>query len=145
MSNLNCYYAEDCRFDFFFGWLRAMQHCAGNKWLPTCRWLQSSVNVQSQNWIKSCKEVQKKIINSNPNLFKRKWQHPNPSIYCNVAKFKSKYMFISGLFHVFGMRKPHFQCNTNREVATTSPRFCNESHLLHVLFVKVVPGTTFTS
>ena len=24
-------------------------------------------------------------------------------------------------------------------------RFCNESHLLHVLFVKVVPGTTFTS
>jgi len=28
---------------------------------------------------------------------------------------------------------------------STSPRFCNEPHLLHVLFVKVVPGTTFTS
>jgi len=50
-------------------------------------------------------------------------------------------MFISGDFHVLGMRKLHFQCNTNREVATTSPRFCNEAHPLHVLFVKVVPGT----
>jgi len=39
----------------------------------------------------------------------------------------------------------YFQCNANREVATTSPRFCNEPHLLHVIFVKVVPGTTFTS
>ena len=54
-------------------------------------------------------------------------------------------MFISGDFHVLGMRKPHFQCNTNREVATTFPRFCNEVHPLHVLFVKVVPGTIFTS
>jgi len=25
------------------------------------------------------------------------------------------------------------------------PRLCNELHPLHVLFVKVVPGTTFTS
>jgi len=25
------------------------------------------------------------------------------------------------------------------------PRFSNKAHLLHVLFVKVVPGTTFTS
>jgi len=32
-------------------------------------------------------------------------------------------MFISGYLHVFVMRKPHVQCNTNREVATTSPRF----------------------
>ena len=54
-------------------------------------------------------------------------------------------MFISGHFHVLGMRKPHFQCNANREVATTSHRFCNEPHLLHVLFVKVVPGTAFRS
>jgi len=54
-------------------------------------------------------------------------------------------MFISGHFHVLGMRKPHFQSNANREVATTSPRFCNEPHLLHGLFVKVAPGTTFTS
>ena len=44
-----------------------------------------------------------------------------------------------------GMRKPNFQCNANREVATKSPRFCNIPHLSHVLFVKVVPGTTFTS
>jgi len=29
-------------------------------------------------------------------------------------------MFISGHFHVLGMRKPHFQCNANQEVATTS-------------------------
>jgi len=29
-------------------------------------------------------------------------------------------MLISGHFHVLGMRKPHFQCNANREVATTS-------------------------
>jgi len=54
-------------------------------------------------------------------------------------------MFLSRHFHVLGMRKPHFQCNANREVATTSSRFCNEQHLLHVLFVKVVPGTTFIS
>jgi len=43
------------------------------------------------------------------------------------------------------MPKPHFQCNANREVATTSPRFCNEPHLLHVLFVKFAPETTFTT
>jgi len=49
-------------------------------------------------------------------------------------------MFISGHFHILGMRKPHFQiqCNANREVATTSPPLCNEPHLSHVLFVKVV-------
>jgi len=29
-------------------------------------------------------------------------------------------MIISGHFHVLGMQKPHFQCNANREVATTS-------------------------
>jgi len=46
-------------------------------------------------------------------------------------------MFISGHFHVLCMPKPHYQRNANREVATTSPRFCNEPHLLHVLFVKV--------
>jgi len=39
------------------------------------------------------------------------------------------------------MRKPSFQCNANREVATTSPRFCDEPHLLQVLFVKVEPST----
>ena len=39
MCNLNCYYAEDRRFESFFGWLRAMQQCAYNKWLQTCRWL----------------------------------------------------------------------------------------------------------
>jgi len=54
-------------------------------------------------------------------------------------------MFISGHFHVLGMPKPHFQCNANQEVAKTSPRMGNEPHLLHVLFVKVVPGITFTS
>ena len=82
---LNCYYAEDHRFDSFFGWLRVTQHCACNKWLPACRWLQSSVNLQShnwterysnlqsQNWSESCEEVQKKIINSNPIRFKEKW------------------------------------------------------------------------
>jgi len=53
-------------------------------------------------------------------------------------------LVISGHFHVLGMRKTHFQCNANGEVATTFPRFCNEPHLLHVPFVKVVPGTTFT-
>jgi len=54
-------------------------------------------------------------------------------------------MFICGHFHALGMRKPHFQYNSNREVVTTSPRFCNEPHLLQVLFVKVAPGTTFIS
>jgi len=34
-------------------------------------------------------------------------------------------------------RESHFKCNTNRQVATTSPPFCNEPHLSHVLFVKV--------
>jgi len=54
-------------------------------------------------------------------------------------------MFVSGHFHVLGMRKPHFQCNANRDVATTSLCFCNELHLLHVLLVKVAPGTAFAS
>jgi len=49
------------------------------------------------------------------------------------------------MYWAMGTRKPHFQCNANREVATTSPRFCNEPHLLNVLFVKVVPGTTLAS
>jgi len=43
-------------------------------------------------------------------------------------------VFTSGHFYVLGMRKPHFQCNANWEVATTSTRFCNEPHLFHVLF-----------
>jgi len=146
MSNLNCYYAEDCQFDSFFGWLRATQHCACNKCrlLPTCRLLQSTVNLQSQNWTESYsnlqsenwteswEEFQQKMINSNPNLFKQKWWHPNLSMYWNVAT--SKCMFISGHFHVLGTQKAHFQCNAKREVAVTSPRFCNEHHLLHVLF-----------
>ena len=49
------------------------------------------------------------------------------------------------MYWAMGMRKSHFQCEANREVTTTSPRFCNEPHLLHVLLVKVVPGTNFTS
>ena len=39
----------------------------------------------------------------------------------------------------------HFQRNVNREVATTSPPFCCEPHLSHILSVKVAPGTNFTS
>jgi len=105
MFNLNCYPADDRRFNAFFGWLRWMPQCAYNKWLPTFRGLQSIVklqsysDLQSQNWIKS-----KKIVK--PNLFKQKWWHLNPSIYWNVARFKSKskYMFISDHFHVLGMR-----------------------------------------
>jgi len=62
-----------------------------------------------------------------------------------LQDFESAHIFISGHFHVLSMRKPHFQCNANREVVTTSPRFCNEPHLLHVPFLKVVPDTTFTS
>jgi len=50
-------------------------------------------------------------------------------------------MFISGHFHVLAIRRPHCQCNTNREVATASPHFCNEPHPLHVHFMKVAPGT----
>jgi len=30
-------------------------------------------------------------------------------------------------------------------LATTSPPFCKEPHRSHILFVKVAPGTTFTS
>jgi len=52
-------------------------------------------------------------------------------------------MFISGHFHVFAIRKPHCQCNANGEIGTAFPRFCNEPHQLHVLFVKVALGTTF--
>jgi len=52
---------------------------------------------------------------------------------------------MSGYFNAMSIWKPHFQCNANWKVPTTLPRFCNEPHLLHVLFVKVAPGTTFTS
>jgi len=37
------------------------------------------------------------------------------------------------------------QRNARGEVATTSPPFYNKMHRGHVLFVKVAPGTTFTS
>jgi len=60
----------------------------------------------------------------------------NPSTYSSLVIF---------IYWTTGMRKPQFQFKTNRKVATTSRRFCNEPHLLHVLFVKVVPGITFTS
>jgi len=39
----------------------------------------------------------------------------------------------------------HIQPNANWKVATTSPSFFSEPHRSHVLFVKVAPGTTFTS
>ena len=50
-------------------------------------------------------------------------------------------MLTSGHFHVLSIWKPHFQCNANWKVPTTSPRFCSEPHQLHVFFVKVAPGT----
>jgi len=39
----------------------------------------------------------------------------------------------------------HFQRDINWEVAITSPPFCCEPQLSHILFVKVAPDTTFTS
>ena len=60
-------------------------------------------------------------------------QDLNPSTYSSLVIF------------MYWAWKSHFQCTTNREVAKASPRFCNELHLSHVIFVKVVPGTTFTS
>jgi len=48
MSNLNCYYAEDWRFDSFFGWLWGTQHCGCMKCVSTRPWLQSSVNVEGR-------------------------------------------------------------------------------------------------
>jgi len=63
-------------------------------------------------------------------------QDLNPSTYPSLVIF---------MYWAMGTQKPHFQCNDNREVATTSPRFCNEQHLLNVLFVKLIPGTTFAS
>ena len=41
--------------------------------------------------------------------------------------------------------EPRIQRNAKGEVATTSPPFYNEPHRSHVLFVKVLHGTTFTS
>jgi len=43
MSNLNCYYAEDCRFDYFFGWLRVdaalwLQRIGPNVSVATIYW-----------------------------------------------------------------------------------------------------------
>jgi len=54
-------------------------------------------------------------------------------------------MFMSTHFHVLSIWKPHFQCNANWKIPTTFLPFCNEPHLLHVLFVKVAPGTTSTT
>jgi len=39
----------------------------------------------------------------------------------------------------------HIQCYASGYVATTSPPFHKEQHRSHILFVKVAPGTTFTS
>ena len=82
MSNLNCFYAEDHRFDCFFGWLRSTQHCGCNKWLPTCRWLQSTVNLRSQSNLQSQTEPKVTVICSPKTKlkvvkkFKRKWSLP---------------------------------------------------------------------
>ena len=63
-------------------------------------------------------------------------QDLNPSTCSSLVVFKCWAMV---------MRKPQFPFNSNREIAATSSRFCNEPHLLHILFVKVAHGTTFTS
>ena len=59
-------------------------------------------------------------------------------MYWNFARFKYKHMFMSGHFRVLSIWKSHFQCNANW-------RFQQHPHLLHVLFVKVAPGTIYTS
>jgi len=135
--------------------------CACHKWLPTCRWLQFSVNLQSYNhllsrnwtesyrnlqshdWTKSCKEVRKEIIipiqmclsksdNIQIDQYIQMSQDLNPSA-CSC-------LFI----FIYSPYENHTQCNAIWEVATASPRFCNEPHPSHDLFVNV-PGTTFTS
>jgi len=43
MGKLNCKYADDRRFNSFFGWLRATQHYGCKNFVTTCRCLQSTV------------------------------------------------------------------------------------------------------
>jgi len=58
---------------------------------------------------------------------------PQSPYYCSFAP------------HIYGVvlrthsvrDEPCIQCNTSREVATTSPPFCNKPHWSHILFVKV--------
>ena len=51
MYNLNCHCAEDRRFDSFFGWLRATQQCACNKWLAASQGLKQFTAVINAVWI----------------------------------------------------------------------------------------------
>ena len=55
-------------------------------------------------------------------------------MYWNVTRLKYKYMFMSGHICVLSIWKPHFQCNANWKVPTTSPRFCHEPLLLYCTF-----------
>jgi len=65
----------------------------------------------------------------------------NVSYYCLLAL-----QFFGVILHAHLVHgESHNQLNTTGEVATTSPPFYNESHRSHVLCVKAVPGTTFTS
>jgi len=61
--------------------------------------------------------------------------------YCLFAPHT--YVFILHAHPICG--ESHNQRNTAREVATTSPPFCNEPHRSHVLCVKAELCTTSTS
>jgi len=65
--------------------------------------------------------------------------------YIETSQDLNPHICPSLVIFVFAIRKLYFQCNANQEVATASPRFCNEPHPFHVIFVNVVLGTTFTS
>jgi len=75
------------------------------------------------------------------------WQQATIEITCDdhsIACLCHVYMGV--ILHAHPVcGESHIQRNTNWEVATTSPPFYNEPHQSHVLFVKVAPGTTFTS
>jgi len=162
MPNLNWYHAEACRFDSFCGWLRATQHCAYNKWLPTCRWLQSTINLQSysnlqfqnwtesscnmqpQNWTESWEEFQKKIFNSNSNMLSKNdniqiHQYIEMSQYLNPSACSSLVIFMYGACenHTFNAMPKLQQHPLNFAMNRTYYTF-----FLWRLYL--VPGTTCT-
>jgi len=149
MRNLNCCYAEDCRFDSFFGWLRTTQHCKnGSQRVVGCNPVLScspTVTCSPKSETKVAKKFKRKssipnqfCLNKNDNFQIN--QYIEMSLGLNPSSQQVHLRWFSCIEHAkttLSMQRQPRGCNN-------IPHFFNKPHLLHVLFVKVLPGTIFT-
>jgi len=108
---------------------------ANNCWMLLCN-CSSLILLRSESLSGKCAKLH--TVAATNNRDHMSWS----PYYCWFAP----HIYIVVVLHAQPIRaESHIQCNANGEVATTIPPLNNERHQLHVPFVKVAPGTTFTS